>query len=232
MTAAAVISFQASNPPLVADGVCGLETWAKIDELAPRVSRQGRSVVEGPAEGEPRGAPLGGTIHPTIRRNSTGPAVEELQQKLNTVPPDQVPTLLEVDGKFGGQTRQAVREFQRSRTPPLGDDGVVGPLTWTALDAVSGPVDVGREQFDWEQRAEGTITGGPTAFTWRLLPIGSRSPSTSGSPARRTIPGCRQWRTDITRVWNSFRFANADDPSHSARPRVRPGHEHARPTPR
>lgn len=215
MTAAAVISFQASNPPLVADGVCGLETWAKIDELAPRVSRQGRSVVEGPPEGEPRGAPLGGTIHPTIRRNSTGPAVEELQQKLNTVPPDQVPTLLEVDGKFGGQTRQAVREFQRSRTPPLGDDGVVGPLTWTALDAVSGPVDVGREQFDWEQRAEGTITGGPAAFTWRLLP--DRLQVTvnirfTGSPNHPRVP---QWRSDITRVWNSFRFANADDPSHS-----------------
>ncbi len=215
MTAAAVVSFQASNPPLVADGVCGLDTWAKVDELAPRVSRQGRSVVEGPAEGEPRGAPLGGTIHPTIRRNSTGPAVEELQQKLNTVPPDQVPTLLEVDGKFGGQTRQAVKEFQRSRTPPLGDDGVVGPLTWTALDAVSGPVDVGREQFDWEQRAEGTITGGPAAFTWRLLP--DRLQVTvnirfTGSPNHPRVP---QWRSDITRVWNSFRFANADDASHS-----------------
>ena len=125
------------------------------------------------------------------------------------MPPDQVATLLEVDGKFGGQTRQAVREFQRSRTPPLGDDGVVGPLTWTALDAVSGPVDVGREQFDWEQRAEGTITGGPAAFTWRLLP--DRLQVTvnirfTGSPNHPRVP---QWRSDITRVWNSFRFANA-----------------------
>jgi peptidoglycan hydrolase-like protein with peptidoglycan-binding domain len=215
MTTAAVISLQASNPPLVADGVCGIPTWAKIDELAPRVSRQGRSVVEGPAQGEPRGTPLGGTIHPTVRRNSNGPAVEELQQKLNTIPPDQVPTMLEVDGKFGGQTFQAVKEFQRTRTPQLGDDGVVGPLTWTALDAVSGPVMVGREQFDWEQRAEGTITGGPAAFTWRLLP--DRLQATvniafTGSPNHPRVP---QWRSDITRVWNSFRFANTDDPAHS-----------------
>ena len=214
MTAAALISFQASNPPLVADGVCGLETWAKLDEQAPRVIRQRREVVEGPGGGEPRGAPLSGSIHPTIRRNSTGPAVEELQQKLNTIPSDQVPTMLEVDGKFGGDTRTAVVEFQRSRTPALGDDGVVGPLTWAALDAASGPVTVGRESFDWEQRAEGTITGGPARFTWRLLD--DRLQVTvnirfAGSPNHPRVAG---WRTDITNVWNAFHFENQDDASH------------------
>ena len=213
-TTAAVTAFQASHPPLIPDGICGLPTWAKVDELAPRVSRQGRSVVEGPAEGEPRGTPLGGTIHPTVRRTSTGPAVEELQQKLNTIPSDQVPTMLEVDGKFGPITKQAVLEFQRSRTPPLVADGVVGPLTWSALDAVAGPVTVGRESFDWEQRAEGTITGGPSRFTWRLLDdklqvtVNLRF---TGSPSH---PRVAQWRTDITSVWNTFRFENPDDPGH------------------
>jgi peptidoglycan hydrolase-like protein with peptidoglycan-binding domain len=211
-TTAAVTAFQLAHPPLLPDGIAGVPTWAKIDELAPRVSRQGRSVVEGPAEGEPRGTPLGGSIHPTVRRSSTGPAVEELQQKLNTIPPDQVPTLLEVDGKFGAITRQAVREFQASRTPPLADDGVAGPLTWTALDAVAGGVTVGRESFDWEQRAEGTITGGPTRFTWRLLP--DRLQVTvnirfTGAPGH---PRVAQWRGDITSVWNHFAFQDEDNP--------------------
>ncbi len=214
-TTAAVVAFQMANPPLIADGVTGLTTWAKIDELAPRVVRQGRSVVEGPTEGEPRGTPLSGTIHPTLRRRATGPAVEELQQKLNTIPPDQVPTLLTVDGDFGGMTRQAVKEFQRSRTPPLSDDGVVGPLTWAALDATAGPVTVGREEFDWEQRAEGTITGGPSRFTWRLLP--DRLQVTvnirfTGAPAH---PRVAQWRGDITNVWNHFKFEDQDNPGTS-----------------
>jgi peptidoglycan hydrolase-like protein with peptidoglycan-binding domain len=212
-TTVAVTAFQAANAPLVPDGVAGLPTWAKLDKLVPRVTRQNRDTVEGPAEGEPRGTPLAGTIHPTVRKDSTGPAVEELQQKLDTLPSDTVPTNLEVDGKFGDKTRQAVKEFQRSQTPPLSDDGVAGPVTWTALDAVAGPVTVGRESFDWQQRAEGTITGGPAHFTWRLLPdklqvtVNIRF---TGAPNHPRVP---QWRSDITNVWNSFRFEDKDDPT-------------------
>lgn len=211
-TTAAVTAFQMLHPPLIPDGIAGVPTWAKIDELAPRVERQGRSVVEGPAEGEPRGTPLSGSIHPTIRKNATGPAVEELQQKLNTIPPDQVPTLLETDGKFGNITRRAVKEFQASRTPPLVDDGVVGPLTWTALDAVAGAVTVGRESFDWQQRAEGTITGGPSRFTWRLLPDRLQVTVNIRFTGAPNHPMVTQWRGDITNVWNHFAFEDADNP--------------------
>jgi peptidoglycan hydrolase-like protein with peptidoglycan-binding domain len=211
-TAAAVSAFQLAHPPLLPDGVAGGPTWARIDELAPRVTRQGRSVVEGPTEGEPRGTPLSGSIHPTVRKNSTGPAVEELQQKLNTIPGDQVPTMLEVDGKFGNVTRRAVKEFQASRTPALVDDGVAGPLTWTALDGVAGAVTVGRESFDWEQRAEGTITGGPSRFTWRLLPDRLQVTVNIRFTGAPTHPRVAQWRTDITNVWNHFAFEDQDNP--------------------
>jgi peptidoglycan hydrolase-like protein with peptidoglycan-binding domain len=207
-TTAAVIVFQTTNPPLVPDGVVGLDTWAKLDELAPRVTRQGRETVEGPAEAQPRGTPENGTTHPQIKKGAKGPAVEELQQKLNTIPPDQVPTLLVVDGDFGSQTRQAVLEFQRSRTPPLDADGIVGPITWGELDAVAGPVTVGREEFEWRERVEGREFFGTTNFTWRLLD--DRLQITvnirfTGAPSH---PMVTQWRNDITTVWNEFKFVD------------------------
>jgi peptidoglycan hydrolase-like protein with peptidoglycan-binding domain len=65
---------------------------------------------------------------PTRRFGSTGPAVKELQERLNAqgaTPP------LKVDGIFGPLTDAAVRGFQRSRG--LSVDGVVGPKTWAAL---------------------------------------------------------------------------------------------------
>ena len=37
------------------------------------------------------------------------------------------------DGKFGNKTREAVMAFQRDNG--LNADGVVGPLTWDALEA-------------------------------------------------------------------------------------------------
>jgi peptidoglycan hydrolase-like protein with peptidoglycan-binding domain len=59
---------------------------------------------------------------PTLRRDSTGDAVKELQLKLG----------VEQVGTFGPKTEAAVRAFQRS----LGivPDGIVGPKTWDALD--------------------------------------------------------------------------------------------------
>lgn len=87
--------------------------------------------------------------HPTIRRGSSGPSVAEAQSKLNRVhtrglldgsgPIDKCP--LEVDGKFGPLTQDAVRSFQRHAFPnqPNEWDGIVGPKTWAMLDAMAGP---------------------------------------------------------------------------------------------
>lgn len=62
---------------------------------------------------------------------STGNLVKELQTKLNQVLKP-VP-LLQVDGIFGTKTNAAVRAFQAKER--LAVDGIVGPMTQSALDA-------------------------------------------------------------------------------------------------
>jgi hypothetical protein len=61
---------------------------------------------------------------PTIRRGSTGDAVRALQDALG----------LPVTGTFDASTEATVRRFQRDRQ--LVADGIVGPKSWNALDAL------------------------------------------------------------------------------------------------
>jgi peptidoglycan hydrolase-like protein with peptidoglycan-binding domain len=60
----------------------------------------------------------------TVRRGSTGEAVEGVQVRMNM---RQAPPIA-VDGDFGPATEQAVREFQQSQAIDV--DGIVGPITW------------------------------------------------------------------------------------------------------
>lgn len=75
---------------------------------------------------------------PVLRRGSRGPAVQELQSRLNGwLTTEDARTglrLLVTDGIFGPRTEAAVRAFQRARQ--LRGDGVVGPQTWGQLLAV------------------------------------------------------------------------------------------------
>ncbi|MED4268149.1 peptidoglycan-binding domain-containing protein [Priestia megaterium] len=64
---------------------------------------------------------------PTLRKGSRSSYVRDLQQSLKDVKYD-----TGVDGIFGTQTQNRVREFQVDHN--LYSDGIVGPLTWAALD--------------------------------------------------------------------------------------------------
>ena len=64
----------------------------------------------------------------TIRKGSRGADVRELQRILR-----KAGFVLEIDGKFGELTRQAVLTYQG--THGLERDGIVGPMTWGALYA-------------------------------------------------------------------------------------------------
>lgn len=211
-TTAALSAFQTAHAPLTANGILTLETWLALDHLAPRVFRNGRVVVEGPTPGEGRGTPIGGVVHPTVRLTNRGAAVEELQQKLLTIDATQVPTRPTATGIFDAATRAAVREFQGSRQPPIPVTGIANTPTWAALDSVAGPVTVGREEFNSNERVEGSQYGGPTHFTWRLHP--DRFEITvnirfTGAPAH---PMVATWRQQMMAAWNTFKLTDDDHP--------------------
>jgi peptidoglycan hydrolase-like protein with peptidoglycan-binding domain len=61
-----------------------------------------------------------------LRRSSSGPAVQEMQARLNALG-----NHLLVDGLFGPATENAVKVLQASAG--LGPDGEIGPPTWRLL---------------------------------------------------------------------------------------------------
>lgn len=92
---------------------------------------------------------LGGAPMTTglLARGCEGAEVRGLQQKLN-----QAGAKLEVDGRYGPDTEQAVRDFQaRHNLPP---DGVTGPLTLRALDKAAGVLTPGAEGAQVRQLQE------------------------------------------------------------------------------
>lgn len=73
--------------------------------------------------------------HSTIRKGSTGPDVVYCQECLMQLGYDLSP--YGADGKFGAKTESAVKAFQRDHG--LKADGIVGPMTWDALEKAIGP---------------------------------------------------------------------------------------------
>ena len=68
-----------------------------------------------------------------LREGERGPAVRQLQERLNIVGArDAQGRALGADGEFGSRTEQAVIAFQRSRG--LDPDGIAGPRTLAALE--------------------------------------------------------------------------------------------------
>ncbi len=72
---------------------------------------------------------------PTLRKGSKGEAVVYLQQLLNA---ERDGAEIDEDGIFGLATEARVEAFQREHG--LTADGIVGPMTWSALEGVKEPV--------------------------------------------------------------------------------------------
>ena len=80
---------------------------------------------------DPKPDPKPGDDKPTLRKGDSGPYVTLLQtqliQRAYTLPK------YGIDGKYGAETVEAVKEFQRDNG--LNADGICGPATWKALDS-------------------------------------------------------------------------------------------------
>jgi N-acetylmuramoyl-L-alanine amidase len=105
-TEAALLEFQTGRG-LRADGICGPQTWAALQEA---------------------GWALGDRIIALRRPNLRGDDVAALQQRLSALGFDPG----RPDGIFGPESEQALREFQLNAG--IASDGVCGPATITALD--------------------------------------------------------------------------------------------------
>ena len=94
------------------------------------------SAVTPSGEGTSPHATIAAQVRPVLRRGSSGPAVVELQRRLNVWIGTSRSSLrlLPANGVFGPQTEVAVRAFQRARGLPV--TGVVGASTWARLPAV------------------------------------------------------------------------------------------------
>ncbi|HEY2947474.1 MAG TPA: L,D-transpeptidase family protein [Micromonosporaceae bacterium] len=89
------------------------------DQAASRVARAATTLQE---------SAVTATVRPVLRLGSRGSAVTMLQQRLTTLHYDVGP----IDGDFGSQTYHGVVAFQKVNN--LTRDGIVGPITWAALD--------------------------------------------------------------------------------------------------
>jgi hypothetical protein len=157
-----------------------------------------------------------GGEHPVLSQG-TGPqnkiAVQELQQKLNSVSAADPP--LVVDGIFGPLTLKAVKNFQSTnkvtingKEEQLKADGIVGPKTWTALD-VKGSSNVGQIRNTWTESDIGGETYGLTSsYSWKItdsaVEVTVKFHFTGGGAQRATI--INNAFNGIKRVWNSFKI--------------------------
>ncbi|MFL6075213.1 MAG: peptidoglycan-binding protein [Mycobacteriales bacterium] len=123
--AAEYLLQQAGFAPGPVDGVYDDATAAAVTAY-----RQNKSLPAGATiDSHVWTALLSAGTKPTLQNGSTGADVRRLQRSLTAA----LGRTIAIDGSFGSGTQQAVKDYQSSRG--LSADGIVGSLTWTALQS-------------------------------------------------------------------------------------------------
>lgn len=205
-------------------------TWTALDAAAPGGgSRPGRggllamveSHVEAPGGGRPLAPTTGATsLHDIVGPGGLqrGPAVEELQQKLNHWMRSQAITpLLVEDGAWGIHTQAAVLQFQTAQglVPQTG----IGDLpTWQRLDVVSPTSTVGYEKREWTENVGGhtysMVAGSASHYSWRL---GHSHMTVTAKINFTGVPApAATWFGYIQNTWNRYKAVKHGGGDHVA----------------
>ena len=111
---------------------------------------------------EALGVETGGkTMTRTLKKGMSGDDVFQLQKMLVDIG-----YILAVDGNFGKNTDAVVRAFQTSSG--LTVDGIVGPLTWSALEAAAAVQPADPEDDEPDEPAEDEPVGDPDMIDGRV----------------------------------------------------------------
>lgn len=171
-----------------ADGACGTKGGAYLGAGAPFYR-----FLHGAAPSGSSGGATGGSDRPTLQLGSTGVWVMHLQNFLIT----QGLYHGAVDSDFGPATQAAVVAFQRAHG--LTPDGVVGPQTWAAIDAISAPsnvdlhqqgnVDIGTSSGDLQGPGSSLTFGSPGSLPGTGAPYEPFPTTVDRAPALVTSPG-------------------------------------------
>ena len=112
--------------------------------------------------------PIAG-LHPELSFPTYGPAVRELQQRLNnwqaSVKGKKPFSVMSVDGIFGFKTRSALKDFQTAHGLP--ETATADDATWAELDK-QGAVNAGVRQLSWDQIVEGNRSGMESKYSWEV----------------------------------------------------------------
>jgi N-acetylmuramoyl-L-alanine amidase len=169
------------------------------------------------------GAPVS---RPTIKKGSTGSDVVVLQRALGVLP---------ADGDFGSITDTWVRAFQGACS--LSVDGIVGPNTWSEVDALEVRVDSGElplpgelanqiitmaklsEMFDysWPDRGippEGYISGMCLCFAYAVLKGGDAAAVMSRAEGNADTDALAWYHNEFSDLGMSNRIEGVDTMRH------------------
>lgn len=220
-TETAVKQFEKNQGVAAPTGIVDDALQKKLDKLAPVVSRGDQKTVD-VGMGNVLGQEFAGGRRPLTKRGMSGPAVKELQERLNNTPTmseaarkarNRVKDLLNVDGQFGTKTHNATAEFQKDNK--LDPDGRAGPITWSKLEQ-QGAAKQGRVEFEWREEVEGVgNVGGRAKYEWKLDPdrllITAKInfiPKNKGVEAK-----IGDWLQEIKDIWGTFHAVNKKDPT-------------------